>query len=457
MLTRTDVSWMDDRTVSAARVRHHLEVLSALAPPQALLWYLMGQDDEPLTEAGDLPLLAGAGCLASWAGDRLPDRRARRLAGAGDADRCLQAGAVLRGAPFAATLTEPVGVDGSGQGWDVVEQINPASGVVTVFAFQNAGGGGSVRVQLPHLQPGTTYRVAPSTAGCWARRGRRSDAGRTRHRAVVAVRRAAAGRRAAVAAAGPRARLQSARWLRCPSAPWSAEDARAVTHLMLLVVALRVVTALVAFLVNVTFPLDRPEQFTVLADTTTSGSVPRYDSGWYFGIASEGYRWVAGRPQQPGVLPGLSVADGRAWPVSRRHSGRLLLRRHRRLVGGVGGGGRLRLRDGAPRPGAGRAWHAALLTFVFPFAFFFGLVYSEALFLLGLSAAIYGLRTRRWRLGAAAGALMTATRVNGVMAVPALVWLAWRAPALTRGPSRAVLAGVATSAGFLGYCGFNWA
>ena len=74
-----------------------------------------------------------------------------------------------------------------------------------------------------------------------------------------------------------------------------------------------------------------------------------------------------------------------------------------------------------------RAWHAALLTFVFPFAFFFGIVYSEALFLLGLSAAIYGLRTRRWWLGAAAGALMTATRVNGVMAVPALVWLAWRA------------------------------
>ena len=76
---------------------------------------------------------------------------------------------------------------------------------------------------------------------------------------------------------------------------------------------------------------------------------------------------------------------------------------------------------------ADRAWDAALLTFVFPFAFFFGVVYSEALFLLGLAAAVFGLRTRRWWLGAAAGALMTATRVNGVMAVPAFVWLAWRA------------------------------
>ena len=48
MLTRTDVSWMDDRTVPAARVRHHLEVLSALVPPQALLSYLMGNEDESL-------------------------------------------------------------------------------------------------------------------------------------------------------------------------------------------------------------------------------------------------------------------------------------------------------------------------------------------------------------------------------------------------------------------------
>ena len=98
-----------------------------------------------------------------------------------------------------------------------------------------------------------------------------------------------------------------------------------------------------------------------------------------------------------------------------------------------------------------RAWDAALLTFVFPFAFFFGVVYSEALFLCGLAAAIFGLRTRRWWLGAAAGALVTATRVNGIMALPAFVWLAWRAAGPDpRDRSRALLAGVATSAGFLG-------
>ena len=64
---------------------------------------------------------------------------------------------------------------------------------------------------------------------------------------------------------------------------------------MLAVVAIRVVTALAAFLVYVTFPLDRPEQFTVFGTTHYFWDpFARYDSGWYFGIASRGYEWAAG-------------------------------------------------------------------------------------------------------------------------------------------------------------------
>jgi alpha-galactosidase len=160
MLTRTDVSWMDDRTTSAARVRHHLEVLTALAPPQALLSYLMGPNDQPLTDARDLPLLAQSRMPGVF-GLAIDFRTvgidaSQALATQIEAYKQVRS---LRGAPFAARLTEPVGVDGSGPGWDVVQQVNPASGVVTVFAFRNAGGDRSVRVQMPHLQPGTTYRV----------------------------------------------------------------------------------------------------------------------------------------------------------------------------------------------------------------------------------------------------------------------------------------------------------
>ena len=79
-----------------------------------------------------------------------------------------------------------------------------------------------------------------------------------------------------------------------PSA-WTAADARAVTQLMLLVVALRVATALVAFLANVAFPLAQREQFTVLGATHHFlDPFARDDAGWYFGIASRGYQWVEG-------------------------------------------------------------------------------------------------------------------------------------------------------------------
>jgi hypothetical protein len=241
--------------------------------------------------------------------------------------------------------------------------------------------------------------------------------------------------------------------------PWTADDARAVTSLMLLVVALRLATSLLALLANVSFPLDRAEQFTVLADTHHFwDAFARYDSGWYYGIASRGYQWVEGGRNNLAFFP--------AYPWLMGVLGRLLGGSRADFyfagivvswVASVAAAGFVYAVARLDLPPA-RARDATLLTFVFPFAFFFGVVYSEALFLCGLSAAIYGLRTRRWWLGAAAGALATATRVNGIMAVPAFVWLAWRAAGSDSAQrQRALLAAVATSAGFLGYCGFNWA
>ena len=227
---------------------------------------------------------------------------------------------------------------------------------------------------------------------------------------------------------------------------------------MLLAVALRVITALAAYAANVTLPLARPEQFSVLADTHHFwDAFARNDSGWYFGIASRGYQWVEGGrgnlaffPAYPLLMGVLGRAFGGtqadlyfagiavSWLASIA------------AIGVVYAVARLDL-------SGEQAWHAALLTFVFPFAFFFGVVYAEGLFLLGLATAIYGLRTRRWWLGAAAGALMTATRVNGVMAVPALLWLAWvSAPPTRDGRQRALAAGAATSLGAVAYWAYNW-
>ena len=64
-----------------------------------------------------------------------------------------------------------------------------------------------------------------------------------------------------------------------------------------------------------------------------------------------------------------------------------------------------------------------LLTTIFPFAFFFGVAYSESTFLLFAVLAFYGFRTRRWLLGGLCGAVATATRVPGILMLPALGWI----------------------------------
>lgn len=243
------------------------------------------------------------------------------------------------------------------------------------------------------------------------------------------------------------------------SAPaWTAADGRAVTRLMLVVVALRVATVFVAFHANVTFPLARPEQFTVLGKTDAFwDTFARNDSGWYLGIASRGYRWVPNGRGNLAFFP--------AYPLLMRAAGRVfggtqadyyyggVVVSWLASIGGVALVYALarRLMDGE------RAWHAALLTYVFPFAFFFGVVYSEALFVLALAGALYGLESRRWWLAVLGGAVLTATRVNGVMAVPALALIGWRsADASVPARLRGALAGAAALAGVAAYSVYNW-
>jgi alpha-galactosidase len=160
LLTRTDANWMDDRTAPAARVRHHLQILSTVVPPSALLSYLMGTEEETIGAARDLALLARSrmpGVLGLTVDFRTLDSGA--IDGLSRQFAAFKQLRALRGAPFAAALTAPVDVGGGGPGWDVVEQVNPASAVATVFAFRNPSGDRRMRVWLRHLRPATMYRI----------------------------------------------------------------------------------------------------------------------------------------------------------------------------------------------------------------------------------------------------------------------------------------------------------
>jgi alpha-galactosidase len=160
LLTLADAQWMDDRTTPSARVRHHYELLAAVAPASALLSYLMPHDDEPV---------AGATDLAALARSRMPgvfgltvDFRALTSDDTAGLTRQIadfKQLRALRGAPFSVTLTPPVGVNGGGTPWDVVQQVNPTTGVAVVYGFRNPGGGRTIRVVLRHLRAEATYRV----------------------------------------------------------------------------------------------------------------------------------------------------------------------------------------------------------------------------------------------------------------------------------------------------------
>jgi hypothetical protein len=146
----------------------------------------------------------------------------------------------------------------------------------------------------------------------------------------------------------------------------------------------------------------------------------RWDSVWYLAIANDGYpaddpRRAAFFPLYPlllraaGVVVGDPIVAGVLVSLGCFAAALVLLHRLTELELG--------------RPAArATLWAVAL----FPGAFFFSAVYSEALFLALSVGSVYAARTGRWAWAGALGALGAATRSAGVLLVVplALLWLA---------------------------------
>ena len=216
----------------------------------------------------------------------------------------------------------------------------------------------------------------------------------------------------------------------------------------------RLVSAVLALFVNLSFPLHQHEQFTVFSDTSPFwDSFARFDTGYYEGIAWNGYTPAAGGRSNIAYFP--------VYPLLMRAVGSLFGRHHAiYYLSGIGISWvsfvlamvalyYLARLDLPPR----RAERAVLLTAIFPFAFFFGVAYTESTFLLFVVLAFLAFRTRRWILGGLCGAVATATRVPGILIVPALAWIAWRNVEPTRRDRIGAAAGLLLSAsGFAAYC-----
>ena len=167
----------------------------------------------------------------------------------------------------------------------------------------------------------------------------------------------------------------------------------------------------------------------------------RWDAGWYLGIAADGYR-----PARAGVQQNIAFFP--AYPMLMRAGGMLLgarsepgdvwstdyvtltrLRQERMLLAGwlvsflatflalvyLHRFARDTLGGDSP---AG----AVLLISAYPFAYFFGAVYTEGLFLLGTVATLYHFRRHEYWRSALWGLLVGLTRPNGcLLSVPLAV------------------------------------
>ncbi len=211
-------------------------------------------------------------------------------------------------------------------------------------------------------------------------------------------------------------------------------DRRVALRIAVAALAFRLVSAVLALLVNRTFPLYQREQFTVFGSTSLFwDTFARYDSGWYYQIARDGYSFVPGGPSAGIGKPG-KIAFFPLYPTVMQYTGSVFgSSKEHIFFGGIVLSwcsfaaamaalyclARLDL----PRRQAERA---VLLTAIFPFSFFFGLVYAESLFLLLTVLSFYAFRTQHRLAGGVAGGLATATRVNGILMLPALAWIALR-------------------------------
>src|SRR5206468_4672865 len=93
----------------------------------------------------------------------------------------------------------------------------------------------------------------------------------------------------------------------------------------------RVVSALLAFFVNLAFVPYQPAQVTMFGQPSSFWDpFTRYDSGWYFQIARYGYPFVAGGPPVGLGKPG-KIAYFPLYPLLMRYAGRLLDRKSTRL------------------------------------------------------------------------------------------------------------------------------
>lgn len=166
----------------------------------------------------------------------------------------------------------------------------------------------------------------------------------------------------------------------------------------------------------------------------------RWDAGWYLAIVQEGYSYVPNQPEMQ-----QAVVFFPAYPLIMRGVGRLLggtpasFILSGMLVSFAAFLGALTYLYAFARDylDADQAVSAQWLLAAYPFGLFYGAIYVESLFLLGIVGCFYHFTRRQYWIAAAWGVLVGLTKATGFeLAVPLVVLAvsAWLPARLVGGP-----------------------
>lgn len=169
----------------------------------------------------------------------------------------------------------------------------------------------------------------------------------------------------------------------------------------------------------------------------------RYDAGWYLSVARLGYMW---RPRDRDLERQQNIVFFPALPMGMRALGYVFGRSGVAylyagvLISHVAFLVALVLLFELARDDlgdAGAAGAAVVLLASYPFSIFYGAVYTESLYLLGVVGAVRASKRGRWAQAIAWGLLVGLTRPNGLLLsltlATLLVETIWRQPASWRG------------------------
>ena len=228
------------------------------------------------------------------------------------------------------------------------------------------------------------------------------------------------------------------------------EGVRAASRAMLVIRVPIIVAAYFAVLI-VGYPGEKEPPFRASANEFVNLPA-RWDTGWYLGIAIDGY-WVAPRTGQQ-----QNIAFFPMYPALMRVGGALIGARAPSDAPGSAGYAEANVRRAERTLIAGWVislaatflalwylWHfaretlggdgpagAVLFISAFPFAFFLGTAYTEGLYLLGTVATMYHFRRRELVKAGAWGLILGLSRPNGCLLSVPLAMMAAQASFLPR-------------------------